>query len=46
MYVKKGNEKPFFIAVFDLTQFDNFDLDTYVKTQKIQYLKDLAQRLL
>lgn len=34
MYVKNGNEKPFFVGVFDLTQFDNFVLDDYVMLQK------------
>lgn len=34
MYVKKNNEKLFFVAVFDLTQFDNFVLDDYVISQK------------
>lgn len=34
MYVKKNDEKPIFIGVFDLTQFKNFDLDAYVQSQK------------
>lgn len=34
MYVKKIDEKAIFIAVFDLAQFDNFDLDAYVQSQK------------
>lgn len=34
MYMKNGNERPFFIAVFDLTQFKDFVLADYVMSQK------------
>lgn len=34
MYVKNSNEKSFFVAVFNLTQFDSFALDDYVMSQK------------
>ena len=34
MYVKNDNGKPIFIGVFDLTQFENFDLDAYIQSQK------------
>lgn len=33
LYITKNNEKTFFIGVFDLTQYDKFSLDDYVKTQ-------------
>jgi len=33
LYVTRNNEKPFFVGVFDITQYDNFSLADYVKKQ-------------
>ncbi|MGI0010042.1 MAG: hypothetical protein ACREAE_01420 [Nitrosopumilaceae archaeon] len=33
LYLSKNNEKTFFVGVFDITQYDKFNLADYVKTQ-------------